>query len=232
MLSVGITDYNTLPMATQEDRLAVARQRMLTEHLRGRGIADPHILAAFAAIPRERFVQPQDVGRAYEDYPLPIGDNQTISQPYIVAEMVQQLNVKPHHRILDIGAGSGYQTAILARMVEHVYAVERIEQLADRGAALLADLGITNVTFTVHDGSRGWAERAPFDGIIAGAAAPKIPAVWQEQIVDGGRIVAPVGPVYSQELVTIERCGDRWDRHSVCGVRFVPLIGEHAWPEA
>ena len=205
---------------------------MLTEHLRGRGIADARLLAAFAETPRERFVRPEDVSRAYDDNPLPIGADQTISQPYIVAEMVQQLRVKPHHRILDIGAGSGYQTAILARMAGHVYAVERIPELADRAAALLAEMGISNVTFGVHDGSGGWADQAPFDGIIVGAAAPKIPTLWHEQVVDGGRIVAPVGPVYSQELITLERCGERWDRHSICGVRFVPLVGRYAWPEA
>ena len=205
---------------------------MLTEHLRGRGIADERLLAAFAETPRERFVRPEDLSRAYNDHPLPIGADQTISQPYIVAEMVQQLRIKPHHRILDIGAGSGYQTAIIARMAGHVYAVERIPELADRAAALLGELGITNVTFDVHDGSGGWADEAPFDGVIAGAAAPTIPTIWQEQVVDGGRIVAPVGPMYSQELITIERRGERWDRQSICGVRFVPLIGRHAWPDA
>jgi protein-L-isoaspartate(D-aspartate) O-methyltransferase len=146
--------------------------------------------------------------------------------------MVQQLQVRPHHRILDIGAGSGYQTAILARMAGHVYAVERLDELAQQAAARLAELGITNVSFAVQDGSGGWAEEAPFDGLIAGAAAPTIPAIWQDQIVDGGRIVAPIGPMYSQELITIERHGRRWDRQSICGVRFVPLIGKHAWPEA
>jgi len=205
---------------------------MISEHLRARGIADARLLAAFAETPRERFVLPDHVSRAYDDNPLPIGADQTISQPYIVAEMVQQLAIKPHHRILDVGAGSGYQTAILARMAGHVYAVERIPELAERAAALLAELGITNVTLVVQDGSAGWPEQAPFDGIVCGAAAPKVPRIWQNQVVDGGRIVAPIGPVYSQELVTLEKRGERWDRQSICGVRFVPLIGQHAWPEA
>jgi len=218
-------------MASSEDRLAAARQTMLDEHLRGRGVTDARVLQAMAETPRERFVEPNDVRRAYADNPLSIGHGQTISQPYIVAEMVQQLHCQPHHRVLDIGAGSGYQSAVLARLVDHVYAVERIDALAERAKSVLDELGITNVTWSTHDGSTGWAEHAPFDGIIAAAAAPAIPAAWREQIVEGGRIVAPIGPVYTQQLLVARRRGDRWDEHIVCGVRFVPLIGQNGWPE-
>ena len=218
-------------MASSEDQLAAARTRMVHRHLRDRGITDERILAAFAATPRERFVPPDRIDQAYGDYPIPIGLGQTISQPYIVAEMVQQVRPQPHHRVLDVGSGSGYQTAILARLVDHVYAVERLDALRHSAEALLKELGIDNVTFSTHDGSGGWPEHAPFDGIISGAAAPDVPVSWREQLADGGRIVLPVGPAYSQDLRVIEKRGDRWIETSVCGVRFVKLIGREAWPQ-
>jgi len=218
-------------MARGEDHLAAARDRMLRQHLKGRGITDPAILAAFEQVPRERFIAPDQFDEAYGDHPVPIGYGQTISQPYIVAQMVQRLRPQAAHRILDVGAGSGYQTAILARLVEHVYAIERIEALRVGAEALLGELGITNVTFRTGDGSLGWAAEAPFDGIIAGAAAPTLPQAWQDQLVDGGRIVAPVGGAYSQELIVLVKRGDEWSRHLVCGVRFVHLIGEQGWSD-
>ncbi|MHC4561812.1 MAG: protein-L-isoaspartate(D-aspartate) O-methyltransferase [Planctomycetota bacterium] len=218
-------------MARQEEHLAADRQVMLQRHLRGRRISDERVLAAFAAVPRERFVLPESYGEAYDDHPLPIGFGQTISQPYIVAEMVQQLHCKPHHRVLDIGSGSGYQTAILAYLVDHVYAVEKIEPLLERSRSVLADLDITNVALSAHDGTLGWAEHAPFDGIISGAAAPHVPTAWMSQLADGGRIVAPVGGGYAQDLIVAERQGDRWHEELVCGVRFVKLIGEDGWPD-
>ena len=204
---------------------------MLIRHLQGRGIGDQRILTAFAEIPRERFISADLADQAYSDRPLSIGLGQTISQPYIVAEMVRQLQPRPHHRVLDVGSGSGYQTAILAKLVAEVYAVERFDALMQRAQDVLADLGIGNVTFSTRDGSLGWPERAPFDGIICGAAAPDVPPSWREQLVDGGRIVAPIGPADAQELIVWERTGDTWRKFSVCGVRFVRLIGRQGHQE-
>lgn len=231
MEAPGQAEYNSVAMPRGKDHLAAARDRMLRQHLTGRGIADPAILTAFEQIPRERFIAADQFDQAYGDHPISIGYGQTISQPYIVAEMVQQLLLQPEHRILDVGAGSGYQAAILARLVEHVYAVERIEALRVRAETLLGELGITNVSFSTRDGSLGWASEAPFDGIIAGAAAPALPQAWRDQLVDGGRIVAPIGGAHSQELVVLTKRGDRWVRRLVCGVRFVHLIGEQGWAD-
>jgi len=218
-------------MASREDHLAKARRIMLDRHLRGRGISDQRVLDAFAAVPRERFVATEDLACAYEDHPLSIGYGQTISQPYIVAEMVQQLQLGPDDRVLDVGAGSGYQTAILARLAGHVYAVERIDALARRAQQALTELGIENVTLSTHDGSLGWPEEAPFDGIISGAAAPTVPAAWKQQLVDGGRIVAPIGAAYAQRLIVLARGGDQWYESTVCGVRFVRLVGQQGWAQ-
>jgi len=207
------------------------RQRMVEYQLRLRGIHDERILQAFAEVPRERFIPPHYRDEAYEDHPLPIGHNQTISQPYIVALMVQELCPQPHHRVLDVGAGSGYQSAVLARLVRHVYAIERLGELADRATQLLAELGITNASVHTADGTLGLGDEAPFDGIICGAAAPQVPQPWIDQLADGGRIVVPVGEVFSQSLLVLHKQGDRIRRREICGVRFVRLIGEHGWPE-
>ena len=199
---------------------------MIQHHLRERGISDPRILTAFEAVPREWFISPDQIDQAYADHPLPIGHEQTISQPYIVAEMIQQLRAQPHHRILDVGAGSGYQTALLARLVAHVYAIERIDALAEQARQRLEDLGITNVTIRTGDGSVGWPDEAPFDGIISGAASPDVPPAWLEQLAEGGRIVAPIGPIAVQDLRVIEQTPTGPRSTSVCGVRFVKLIGQ------
>ena len=204
---------------------------MVEHHLRRRGIVDPRVLAAFEATPRERFVPAAGQAAAYDDSPLPIGHGQTISQPYIVALMLQELRTQPDHRVLDVGAGSGYQTALLAGLVEHVYAVERIGVLADRLAPLLDELGTDNVSLRTGDGSLGWPEHGPYDGIICGAAAPKLPESWADQLADGGRIVLPVGSEHVQELLVVEKQGDRLRRRHVCGVRFVRLIGRQGWQE-
>ena len=218
-------------MDVPEEKLLAARQQMVDRHLRGRGIRDEAILAAFAEIPRERFVPERHLGEAYADHPLPIGHAQTISQPYVVALMIQELGPRPHHRVLDVGAGSGYQTAILAKLVAHVYAVERIPALADRAAASLAGLGLTNVTLHTADGTLGLPEEAPFDGIICGAAGPDVPACWLGQLAEGGRIVLPVGGCHVQNLLVLERHGERISRRELCDVRFVKLIGRDGWPE-
>lgn len=222
--------YNSLEMDSQKDNFAVSRRRMVDTQLRGRGIFDPAVLGAFAEVPREMFVPPEQIDEVYGDHPVPIGAGQTISQPYIVAIMVQELAVKPGHRILDIGAGRGYQTAILAKLAGHVYAIERIDSLAKQACGTLARLNIDNVTLCVDDGSGGWPEEAPFDGIICGAAAPEIPQSWTHQLADGGRIVAPTGGENSQILSVLEKHGDKLTRRDICDVRFVKLIGKHGWP--
>ena len=204
---------------------------MVDMQLRGRGIFDPQVLDAFRDVPREMFLPHERSDEAYGDHPVPIGSGQTISQPYIVALMVQELAVKPNHRILDIGAGSGYQTAILSKLARHVYAIERIESLAKQACGTLAKLGIANVTLSVDDGSGGWPEEAPFDGIICGAAAPDVPQSWTKQLADGGRIVAPSGGENSQILSVIQKHGDELTRKDICDVRFVKLIGEQGWPQ-
>ncbi|MFW6133030.1 MAG: protein-L-isoaspartate(D-aspartate) O-methyltransferase [Planctomycetota bacterium] len=216
--------------STGQDRhLTELRQRMVERQLRRRGIDDPDVLTAFAEVPRHLFVPDSERPHAYEDRPLPIGRGQTISQPYIVALMVQELGVSRDDLVLDVGSGSGYQTAILARLAAHVYAIERVEEFAERAIDLLGRLNIDNVTFQTGDGSLGWPEQAPFDRIICGAAAPDIPSPWGDQLADGGRIVAPVGSAATQTLVAVDKRDGKVRRRSICDVRFVKLIGREGW---
>ncbi len=212
-----------------QERFRAARHKMVETHLRRRGITDEAVLAAVERVPRERFVPIAHHHDAYGDYPLPIGCEQTISQPYVVALMLQELQIQPHHRVLDVGAGSGYQTAILARLAAHVFAVERISELTDRAADTLASLEIDNVTLTTSDGSLGWAEHAPFDRIISGAASPNVPQPWIDQLRDEGRIIAPVGASDVQTLELVTKEGGKVRRRRLSGVRFVKLIGEFGW---
>ena len=214
-----------------EEKLAAAKRRMIDSDLRGRRIDSQAVLDAFARTPRHRFVPPGSLAEAYADYPVSIGHGQTISQPYIVALMLQELDPAPDHRVLEIGAGSGYQTALLARMVRWVYAAERIAELADKARATLAELGLANVTLAVRDGTLGWAAHAPFDRIICAAAAPDLPAAWADQLADGGRIVVPVGGPFSQTLTVYVKQGCNLSRRDVCDVRFVKLIGRNGWGE-
>ena len=218
-------------MGASEEQLARARRQMVDQQLRARGIADERVLEAFAAVPRERFLPPDCVHEAYGDYPVPIGSGQTISQPYVVALMVEALRPRAQDRVLDVGAGSGYQVAILARLAAHVYAVERIEALARRAEAALAVAGITNVTVRVGDGSLGWPEAAPFDRIMVTAGAPRVPEPLREQLADGGRLVLPVGSRDSQMLERWTRRGEDFRRERIAPVAFVPLIGEKGWSE-
>jgi protein-L-isoaspartate(D-aspartate) O-methyltransferase len=223
--------YNNVIVDHPEEKLLAARHNMVQKHLRQRSIRDEAVLAAFAEVPRERFVPAAHVAEAYADHPLPIGHCQTISQPYVVALMVQELRPQPHHRVLDVGAGSGYQTAILAKLVAHVYAIERIEALTERAIGALASLDLTNVTFCTGDGTLGLPAEAPFDGIICGAAAPSVPDSWIDQLADGGRIVTPTGGAYVQTLVVLEKRGGKIDRRELCDVRFVKLIGQQGWAD-
>ncbi len=207
----------------------IARNKMINAQLRKRGIHDRRVLEALANVPRELFIPADLAGRAYEDCPLPIGYGQTISQPYVVALMLQLLESGPEDRVLDVGSGSGYQSALLGRMVKSVYGIERIIALAASAREALAKLRIENVTIRTGDGSLGWPAEAPFDYIICGAGAPEVPQSWIDQLIDGGRIVMPVGQAASQVLIVAEKHGSEMVRHEICAVRFVKLLGEQGW---
>lgn len=205
------------------------RGNMVTRQLVGRGISDQDVLDAMGNVPRELFVPEEYRCDAYGDCPLPIGYGQTISQPYVVALMVELLDCKSDSRVLDVGSGSGYQTAILSRLAGEVFAIERDSRLAERAESLLRDLGADNVVFTTGDGSLGWPEKSPFDRIICGAAVPEIPPAWIEQLADGGKIVAPVGGWLSQRIVVLEKQGHEITHRDSCAVRFVKLFGEQGF---
>jgi protein-L-isoaspartate(D-aspartate) O-methyltransferase len=207
------------------------RARMVAHQIEARGIRDPRVLMAMREIPRHHFIPPPYDRGAYDDCPLPIGNGQTISQPYIVALMTELLLPKPDHNVLEIGGGSGYQAAVLASLVNHVTTVERIPAVADLAKRNLAALHISNADVIVGDGTLGYPDRAPFDGILITAATPKVPAPLTAQLAEGGRLVAPVGGREIQELVVLERCGGKIKESFHGGVRFVPLIGEHGWEE-
>ncbi|WP_217510667.1 protein-L-isoaspartate(D-aspartate) O-methyltransferase [Vibrio metschnikovii] len=195
----------------------------LIEYLVRQGIDDQAVLSTIHALPRERFVSQAMMHQAYDNHALPIGLGQTISQPYIVAKMTQLLSLKPHSRVLEVGTGSGYQTAVLAQLVDHVFSIERIKFLQWEAKRRLKQLDIYNVSTKHGDGWQGWAAKAPFDAIIVTAAAPIVPQALLEQLTDGGRLVIPVGEE-EQQLLCIIRQGDEWITQSVETVRFVPLV--------
>ncbi len=211
-----------------------ARQRMLKWNLKGRDITDPRVLATMGEVPREEFVPDSHKSQAYNDGPLPIGMKQTISQPYIVALMTQALQVNKNHDVLEIGTGSGYQTAILSKLSKKVYAIERIAELSESAQTILGKLGCNNIEFNIGDGSKGWPEgQLPesgyFDRIMVTAAVPEIPEPIIKQLTDGGFIVIPVGYADVQELILAQKKGDTLMERNICDVRFVKLIGEHAF---
>jgi protein-L-isoaspartate(D-aspartate) O-methyltransferase len=206
--------------------LAAQRQRMVEQQLKPRGIKDERVLAAMAKVPREEFV-PVDVRvDAYEDGPLPIGYDQTISQPYIVAFMTEQLRPRPSDRVLEIGSGSGYQAAILAELVADVYTIDIIEPLAKSAEATLQRLGYKNVHVRVGDGYKGWPEEAPFDAIIVTCAPDKVPQPLVDQLKDGGRMVIPVGERFAQQLYLLEKKNGKLKESVTLPVRFVPMLRE------
>jgi protein-L-isoaspartate(D-aspartate) O-methyltransferase len=207
------------------------RERMVRMQIEARGVRDSRVLEAMRAVPRHLFVPGHVIGSAYRDAPLPIGQGQTISQPYIVALMTELLELKGEEKVLEIGTGSGYQAAILGQLAAQVITVERIPQLAQEASELLAQLGYDNVHIKVGDGTLGWPDDAPYDAVIVTAASPQIPEPLKGQLTDGGRLVAPVGPRWTQELVRVRRRGDRYHSETLLGVAFVPLIGEHGWQE-
>lgn len=203
---------------------AVARAEMVENQLRARGIDDPRLLKAMAAIPRHEFVEARYRDQAYADHPLPIGAGQTISQPYIVALMLELLQLQPTSTVLEIGTGSGYQAALLAKLAGHVYSVERHPELARQAAETLARLDLTNVKVVTGDGSRGLAEHAPFDAIVVSAAAAQVPPALFEQLREGGRMIIPVGPPEVQELQLVRKVEGKALITVLDGCRFVPLI--------
>ena len=206
---------------------------MVATQLRGRGIRDRRTLAALAWVPREWFVSPDRARDAYDDTPLPIGNGQTISQPFIVGLMTASLGLHHGDRVLEIGTGSGYQTAVLAHLAARVYTVERLPDLLVEAEERLRRLGITNVETRLGDGACGWPERAPYQGIVVTAAVPAVPPSLTDQLAPGGRLVIPVGDLATQELVIIRRpaTGAGLEERSAGGVRFVPLISRHAFRE-
>jgi protein-L-isoaspartate(D-aspartate) O-methyltransferase len=203
---------------------AKLRQGMVETQLRARGISDESVLDAMLRVPRHEFATERYRDQAYDDHPLPIGEGQTISQPYIVARMLEALALSPSDRVLEVGTGSGYLTALLAELAEQVFSVERHAALADKARDLLARMGYSNVRVIVGDGSQGYAEGAPYDAIIVSAAATEVPRALLQQLAEGGRMIIPVGPTDSQQLQLIRMVGGepRTTLHELC--RFVPLV--------
>ena len=210
---------------------ATARNRMVESQLISRGIKDARVLDTMRKVPRHRFVEEALVSQAYNDHPLPIGEKQTISQPYMVALMTEALDLQGPERVLEIGTGSGYQTAILAELAEKIYSIERIRTLSNKAQRILDDLGYFNVVLKVGDGSLGLKEEAPFDAIMVTAGSPDVPQPLVDQLAMGGRLVVPVGDRYTQALMKIVRVKEGITKTDLGGCRFVNLLGTHGWKE-
>jgi len=208
-----------------------ARDSMVSGQLLSRGIADERVLEAMRKVPRHLFVPEDEQDSAYGDYPLPVGHHQTISQPYIVAYMTEALELKGREKVLEIGTGSGYQTAVLAELAQEVFTIERIEGLLTDAKEKLMRLGYQNIRFRVGDGTLGWVEHAPYDGIIVTAAGPEVPKPLVEQLSEGGRLVIPVGRRFSQRLVRIRKETYSYREEPLMDVRFVDLVGLYGWPD-
>jgi len=219
----------TVNGTSKEHDYTSARLVMVQSQLQRRGITDARVLQAMREVPRHLFVPPEWRHEAYSDRPLPIGDEQTISQPYMVAIMTQSLALQGHEHVLEIGTGSGYQAAVLSRLAAHVSSIEYFADLADSARALLQRLGYINVDVIVGDGGLGLPAQAPYDGIIVAAAAPHVPQPLLAQLAEGGRLVIPVGSATSQELFIITRRGDDYAQERSVPCRFVPLLGEEGW---
>jgi len=223
------SEYTTVAMfgRNQRDEAGYLSQRlrMVDDQLRRRDIVDAAVLAVMSAVPRHEFVPPEMIDEAYEDHPVPIGCDQTISQPYIVASMTQELGVGPESEVLEIGTGCGYQTAVLAEIVKHVYSIEIIPELLAEAEERLKRLGYANISTRLGNGALGWPEHAPYDGILAAAAAYEIPPALIEQLADNGKMVIPLvtGGGYHQDLVLITKSGGQISQQTLYGVRFVPL---------
>jgi protein-L-isoaspartate(D-aspartate) O-methyltransferase len=213
------------------DKYAILRSRMVRDHLVGRDITDPAVLDVMGRVSRELFVPEKYAGEAYGDFPIPIGIGQTISQPYIVAIMTQCLRLNDQCSVLELGTGSGYQAAILSRLARKVCTIERHAQLSEGAQAVIGGLGIENVEFYIGDGSKGWPEDMQFDRIIVTAAMPDVPATLMDQLKNNGLLVAPVGGPFCQELMVVEKQGEKLHSKNVCSCRFVKLIGKYGFDE-
>lgn len=207
----------------------ILRNKMVRGQLIPRAINDKKVIAAFYKVPRHEFVGREHINISYADHPVSIGCNQTISQPFIVALMTQVLDLKGHERVLEIGTGSGYQTAILAETCKEVYSIERFRELSNKAIEVLNRLGYSNIKIKVGDGTEGWKEFSPFEGIIVTAAAPDIPQSLTEQLNDGGKMVIPIGGHFSQMLTLVEKSEDKILTKDICACVFVPLVGKHGW---
>ncbi len=213
-------------MTSQEQQLS-----KLLRELQREGIADPRVLGAIEKVPRALFVPPEYREHAYRNIPLPIGEDQTVSQPYVVALMTEALELRGDETVLEVGTGSGYQSAILAELAKRVLSIERIETLAEEARRRLQALGYSNIEVRVGDGCLGWPERAPFEAILVTASCPRVPQTLIDQLADGGRLVVPVGSLFTQSLYVYRREGNKTPTTNLGPVRFVPLIGDKAWKE-
>lgn len=210
----------------------IARRRMVAEQIVARGVSDARVIDAMLRVPRHLFVPEALAAQAYSDFPLPIGERQTISQPYMVAVMSEALQLQGGEKVLEIGTGSGYQSAVLALLARQVFSLERLPALARQARRTLDQNGFARVNVRVTDGTSGWEEEAPFDGIIVTAGAPAIPQPYRSQLAIGGRLVIPVGDRISQLLVRLTRLSERdYREERLFGCRFVPLVGDHGWRE-
>ena len=217
-------------MASAVDAEFRGARRRLVESLQEKGIKDLAVLRAIDLVPRHLFVPPTVRHRAYDDSALPIGSGQTISQPYVHARALEQLSLTGRERVLEIGTGSAYQTALLAELAEQVFSIERNAALLDKARALLAGIPVRNVSVSLGDGTLGWREYAPYDAIVVSAGAPHIPPALELQLAEGGRLLIPLGDREEQMLTLFVRRGDRMERRDIVPVRFVPLIGAGGWP--
>lgn len=229
---VAVKVKNTKNNKSEETMYSDLRRQMVERQIIRRGVVDRLVVDAMLKVPRHRFVPDNLQALAYNDTPLPVGENQTISQPYIVAYMTEAIQAAPGDKVLEIGTGSGYQAAVLAEIVKHVYSMEIICSLAERAASILKELDYTNVDIRCADGYKGWPQEAPFDAIIVTAAPEKIPVALKEQLKIGGRMVIPVGRLdFHQELLLVTRTSkDSWDEERLLPVRFVPMTGKDAEP--
>jgi len=221
--------FSYIKNGSQAETAARQRARMVEAQLRARGIRDERVLAAMAKVPREPFVFSEDAPNAYGDFPLPIGQGQTISQPYIVAAMVEALQPRTEDRVLEVGTGTGYEAAILGELAAEVWTIERHADLAARARAILEELGYTNVHIVHGDGSLGLPELAPFDSILVAAAAPRVPDTLVAQLAEGGRLVIPVGTRLEQQVQLVRKIGGEITITPQDACRFVPLVGEQGW---
>jgi protein-L-isoaspartate(D-aspartate) O-methyltransferase len=216
----------SFPACAQNSDFAELRRQMVRIQIEARGIDDPKVIKAFQKVERHRFVLPEYLANAYEDYPLPIDEGQTISQPYIVAFMTEALDLKPSDKILEIGTGSGYQAAILAEICDSVFTIEIFPKLGEKASDLFSELGYKNIFSKISDGYKGWPENAPFDAIIVTCSPTHIPQPLKEQLAEGGRMIIPVGSYPSQSLVLLEKQKGKIKQKKILPVRFVPMIDD------